>query len=66
MIHETKQNLFLFLAWLNYVISYGFKFITLSNISLCLSVVSSLVYIYVTLSKHFKDKNQNGKTGINE
>lgn len=61
-MEQTNPSVYLFLAWINYVISFGFNVITLSNISLFFSIVSSIVYIWVTISKHLRDKNQNNQT----
>jgi hypothetical protein len=61
-MEQTNPSVYLFLAWINYVISFGFSVITLSNISLFFSIVSSIVYIWVTISKHLRDKNQNNQT----
>lgn len=58
-----KQNnpIILFIAWLNYAISYFFSAPVLSKIALILSIIGSLFYIYNQIIKIKKNKNNVSK-----
>ena len=59
---EQKNNpLVLFIAWLNYIVSYLFSAPILSKIALILSIIGSLFYIYNQIIKLKKNKKDVSK-----
>lgn len=57
MDNSPNQNpVLLFMAWLNYIISYALSDNFLNKVALLLSILGSIVYVYTSLDKHFKNK----------
>ena len=60
---EDKNNpILIFLAWLNYIISYVFSTPFLSKITLLLSIIASVLYIINQFNNLKKNKKNVSKT----
>jgi hypothetical protein len=50
-MEKNTNPIILFIAWLNYIVSYLFSTPVLSKIALILSIIGSLFYIYNQIIK---------------